>query len=84
MTLTDKQEDEALCAKYGYDPGINIFTLQNGRCTKQQYEENMQKEDRLSLYLNEIAEKAFRKAILVPIYIPDGDGMFAEFEEEEE
>lgn len=35
--------DEALCAKYGYDPGINIFTLKNGHCTKQQYEENTQK-----------------------------------------
>ena len=75
--------DEALWAKFGYDPGINIFTLKNGRCTSQQYEENTQKEDRLTLYLNEIAEKAFRKAILVPIYIPDGDGIFAEFEEEE-
>lgn len=75
--------DEALCAKFGYDPRISIFAWKNGHCTTQQYEENMQKEDKLTLYLNEVAERAFRKAILVPIYLPDEDGIFTEFEEEE-
>ena len=63
--------DDELCEKFGYEPGINEYTLQNGYCTRKRYEENKENEKRLEAYLDEVAEQAFKAAIIVNIDFPD-------------
>ena len=63
--------DDELCEKFGYEPGINEYTLKNGHCTRKRYEENKENEKRLEAYLDEVAERAFKAAIIVNIDLPD-------------
>lgn len=70
--------DDELCEKFGYEPGINEYTLKNGHCTKKRYEENKENEKRLEAYLDEVAERAFKAAIIVNINLPDDIETFEE------
>ena len=70
--------DEVLCEKFGYDPRINDFTVEHGEYTWEQLEENNRNEKELDAYLDEVAEKAFRKAIFVNIDVPDEIEEFTE------
>lgn len=63
--------DDELCEKFGYEPGINEYTLKNGHCARKRYEENKENEKRLEAYLDEVAELAFKRAIIVNIDLPD-------------
>lgn len=75
----NRNEDE-LCEKFGYEPGINEYTLKNGYCTRKRYEENKENEKRLDAYLDKVAARAFKRAIMVYICTPD---KVEEFDEEE-
>lgn len=70
--------DDELCEKFGYEPGINEYTLKNGHCTRKRYEENKENEKRLEAYLDEVAERAFKAAIIVNIDLPDDIETFEE------
>lgn len=64
------QNDEALCEKFGYQPFIGDFDLKQGKITREQYEENKDREAAMERYLDEIAERAFKKAIIINIVTP--------------
>ena len=70
--------DDELCEKFGYEPGINEYTLKNGHCTREQYEENKENEKHLEAYLDEVAERAFKAAIIVNIDLPNDIEQFEE------
>jgi len=70
--------DGELCEKFGYEPGINEYTLKNGHCTREQYEENKENEKHLEAYLDEVAERAFKAAIIVNIDLPNDIEQFEE------
>ena len=57
--------DDELCDRFGYEPGINEFTLRNGHCTQEQLMKNKENEKRLDEYLDKVAERAFKRAIIV-------------------
>lgn len=59
--------DDWLCEQFSYDPRINEFTVKSGKYTQEQLDENNKNEKRMDEYLNQIAEKKFKKAILVYI-----------------
>lgn len=63
--------DDELCEKFRYKPSINEYTLKNRHCTREQYEENKENEKRLDTYLDEVAKRAFKAAIIVNIDLPD-------------
>lgn len=65
------QNDEWLSEKFNYDPRINEFTVGFGRCTQKELEENSQREKELEKYLDEVADKMFKRAIIVNIDLPD-------------
>lgn len=65
------QNDDILCEKFKYDPCINEFTVKRGQYTQAQYEENERHEAELNKHLAEVAEKMFKKAIIVYIDLPD-------------
>lgn len=70
--------DEKLCEKFGYEPCINEYKLKNGRYTYEQYNENEENGKKLEKYLDEVAEKAFEKAIIVNIDTPNDIERFEE------
>jgi hypothetical protein len=70
--------DDKLCEKFGYEPGINDFTLKNGHCTREQFEKNKENEKALEEYLDGVAERAFNEAIIVYINTPDNINTFDE------
>lgn len=72
--------DDELCEKFGYEPGINEYTLKNGHCTRKRYEENKENKKRLEAYLDEVAERVFKAAIIVNIDFPDDVEEFVEKE----
>ena len=55
--------DEELCEMFNYEPRLTY--------TKGDNEENKDNEKRLEAYLDEIANKYFKKAIIVYINLPD-------------
>ena len=65
------QNDEALCEKFGYQPWIGYFELKQGEVTREQYDENKDREAAMERYLDEIAERAFSKAIIINIDTPN-------------
>lgn len=67
--------------KFGYEPGINEYTLKNGYCTRKRYEENKKNEKRMDAYLDEVAERAFKAAIIINIDLPDDIEVFEGDEE---
>ncbi len=70
--------DDELCEKFGYEPGINEYTLKNRHCTRKRYEENKENQKCLEAYLGEVAERAFKAAIIVNIDLPDDVEEFKE------
>lgn len=63
--------DEELSKKFNYDPRINEFTVGIGSCTQEALGENSQREKELEKYLDEVADKMFKRAIIVNIDLPD-------------
>lgn len=68
----DRNDDE-LCEKFNYHPWINDYTVNQGRFTAEQLSANKEAEKALEEYLDEIAEKHFKKAIIVNVDLPDID-----------
>ena len=66
----DDQAEE-LCERFGYDPCIHDYARQRGECTAEQVAANEEAEKALDKYLDGIADKYFRKAILVNVNTPD-------------
>lgn len=62
--------DEALCEKFNYEPFINDVSVEQGRYTKEQLEENKRNEKLLEEYLDKICDEEFVKAIIVNIDLP--------------
>lgn len=58
--------------------GINEYTLKNRHCTREQYEENKESEKQLEAYLDEVAKRAFKAAIIVNIDLPNDVEKFEE------
>ena len=57
--------DEELCERFGYCPYVSEYSVEKGLHTAEQLEENEKAEEALVKYLDEVAEKAFVKAIIV-------------------
>lgn len=74
--------DEVLCEKFGYDPRLNEVALEQGKITIEQYNANKKSEATLESYLNEVAERAFSKAIIINIDTPN-EVDYKEFKGEE-
>lgn len=64
------RNDDALCEKFGYHPWRNDCALQQGKITREQYDANQESQAALDRYLDEIAERAFSKAIIINIDTP--------------
>lgn len=71
------QNDESLCERFGYCPWTNDYAL-----TKEQYDGNKKAHEALEKYLDEVAEKAFTKVIIVYICEPN-EADYKEFKGEE-
>ncbi|MGN0456024.1 MAG: hypothetical protein ACI4F2_04120 [Acutalibacteraceae bacterium] len=63
--------DDELCEKFNYSPYISEYSVRNGHYTKEELEENEKHEAELDKYLDEIADKHFKKAISVYINAPE-------------
>lgn len=63
--------DEELCEMFNYNPRINEYTVNQGKYSEQQLRINEIQEEKLEKYLDEIAEKYFKRAILVDIDLPE-------------
>lgn len=63
--------DEELCEKFNFDPGINNYTMDQGKCTEAEVKVNAENEKKLDEYLDKIANKYFSKAIIVYIDLLD-------------
>lgn len=70
--------DDELCEKFKYKPGINEYTIKNRHCTREQYEKNKESEKQLEAYLDEVAKRAFKAAIIVNIDLPNDVEKFEE------
>ena len=65
--------DEELDEKFDYRPQINQVVFEMGKCTKEEFEQNSKQEELLEKYLDEVADKCFKKAIIVDIDLPKGE-----------
>lgn len=65
--------DEALCEKFGYNPRHNDYALDRGQITKEQYDVNEKSRLAMDHYLDEVADRAFSKAIIVNIDTPSDE-----------
>ncbi len=70
--------DEILDDRFGYNPSVSYPYAQK-RYPKEDIEANKEAEARINKYLDEVADRAFTKAILVYIDTPDE---IKEFEDE--
>lgn len=64
------KEDE-LCEKFEYEPCICKSTVKSGKYTQEEYERNRKNEEKLDAYLEEVAERAFQKAIILYVDVPN-------------
>lgn len=64
------QNDEILCERFDYNPRI-LYSNTQKQYSKEDIEANKEAESRLDKYLNEVADRAFKKAIIVYIDTPD-------------
>lgn len=71
------KEDE-LCEKFEYEPCICESTVKSGKYTQEEYERNRKNEEKLDAYLEEVAERAFQKAIILYVDVPN----YENFDEE--
>lgn len=63
--------DEELCEKFGYDPRINEWTTNKGQYTLEAFAKNSEREEAIERYLDKIADRYFKRAIIVNIVLPD-------------
>lgn len=87
MVIDDREEfkeryydyncDE-LCEKFEYEPCICESTVKSGKYTQEEYERNCKNEEKLDTYLEDVAERAFQKAIILYIGVPN----YENFDEE--
>ena len=70
--------DDELCEKFGYEPRISEYAVENGCCTMEWFEQNKKNEAKMEKYLNEVAERAFKRAIIINIDCPDDVEEFQE------
>lgn len=75
------RNDETLCNRFGYDPWKSPCNGARNHYSPQEIEANDAAEKRLDKYLDEVADRAFTRAIIV--YIDTADS-FKEFEDEVE
>lgn len=73
----DSKEDE-LCEKFDYEPCICESTVKSGKYTQEEYERNCKNGEKLDAYLEDVAERAFQKAIILYIGVPN----YENFDEE--
>lgn len=62
--------DKELENKFNYNPRITEYSVEIGKRTKEEYEENCKNENLLNEYLHTISDKYFKKAIIVNIDLP--------------
>ena len=62
---------EEINEQFGYDPYICKPHIDTGLITKEQYELNETANKKIDIYLNTIADKYFKKAIIVNIDLPE-------------
>lgn len=67
------QNDDELCEKFHFNPCITDYAVKLGKYTAEQFAENDEADKALTKYLDEIAEKHFKKAIIVDVDLPDID-----------
>lgn len=60
-------KDDELCEKFNYSPYISEYTVVHGHFTREQLDENNKHKAEMNKYLDEIADKYFKKAIFVYI-----------------
>lgn len=58
---------DELNKKFSYNPRVGIHQLTQGLISEEEYEENRKNEALLDKYLEEVADRAFTKAIMVYI-----------------
>lgn len=63
--------DEELCEMFNYNPYIGQYSFEHGKNTKEEYEENQKNEEQLTEYLHKVADKYFKKAIIINIDLPE-------------
>ena len=63
--------DDELCEMFNYNPCIGRYSFEHGKNTKEEYEENQKNEEQLTEYLHKVADKYFKKAIIVNIDLPE-------------
>lgn len=66
----DDHSDE-FCERFQFYPWINEYARSQGQCTAEQVAANKEAEKAMDKYLDGIADKYFRKAILVNVNTPD-------------
>lgn len=64
------QNNEILCERFEYNPRV-LYSNAQKQYTKADIEANKEAEARLDKYLHEVADRAFKKAIIVYIDMPD-------------
>lgn len=55
----------------GYKPGINDTSFRSGYCTQEELIKNKEILKKFDAYVDEVAEKAFKKAIIITINLPE-------------
>ena len=58
---------DELNKKFSYNPRISTHQLEQGLISEEEYEKNRKNEALLDKYLEEVADRAFKKAIMVYI-----------------
>lgn len=65
--------DDWICEDFNYKPFISEFTYKQGKCTKEEFEANNEASKKVDKYLEEVADRYFREAIIMYIEQPDYD-----------
>lgn len=65
----DSNCDE-LCERFNYCPRMSKYTVEQGINTEEELVKNIENEEKLDRYLDEIADTYFKDAVLVRICVP--------------
>lgn len=71
---------DELNKKFSYNPRIGIHQLAQGLISEEEYEENRKNEALLDKYLEEVADRAFNKAIIVYIGSSEEENFYENIE----
>lgn len=63
--------DDELCEKFHFNPCITDYAVKLGKYTTEQFAANEEADKAMGKYLDEIADKHFKKAIIVNVDLPD-------------